>query len=123
MYRQIAARSEVNKYQSEKTNFAFSPRPMKKRHLGRTKSSSTSMSNDSDDDKIEFQRLKESRNSFDTRYLASAWNDRQISPSHKIAGHGIYKDDMTSRRITNAFGETIRLTAKLSYIIPFTLLS
>lgn len=130
-YRHITARSEVHSYQSEQTNYAFSPRPSKKRDLSRTskitsagaaagsskvapisKKKNTVVSKDMDMDKDEeFEPLKPTK-SFDARYLASAWNERHASPSRKprsqvsaSSRRGLFQDSSDNLDFqANAFG-------------------
>jgi hypothetical protein len=74
LLRHITARSKVQSYQNEQTNYAFSPRPNKSR--------GASARVVEDEEKVEF----------DSKYLASAWNDRHASPTRNIKRMGSYQE-------------------------------
>jgi hypothetical protein len=74
LLRHITARSKVQSYQNEQTNYAFSPRPNKSRGASATVVE--------DEEKVEF----------DSKYLASAWNDRHASPTRNIKRMGSYQE-------------------------------
>lgn len=108
-FRHITARSKVQPYQSEHTNFAFSPRARphpknkskQKRELARAESSVEG------EDDFESRRLKEPTKSFDARYLATAWNDRHAPPSRGIqssAHRALYQDNREHGLRTSVFG-------------------
>lgn len=99
----------MKSYQSEETNYAFSPRPSKKkRELGRADSVKVASSMTVDEE-FESRKLKEPTHSFDARYLASAWNDRHASPSRKPriqkSSHGdMFEDKDDIGFLPNVFG-------------------
>jgi hypothetical protein len=109
LFRHITARSSsVRTYQEEENNYAFSPRPTKKRGSSTGGAARVIGQVHDDNDEFEDRTLKPTA-SFDTRYLASAWNDRHASPTDKhkqlCAGRGkSFRDSEDEMFPSNVFG-------------------